>query len=70
MFIESKNFFYISVVKFRIIMKRIISKHQQNVLRKLEMPDNTFKITLVQKFSRIKEYHLLAPTILFCGSEN
>jgi hypothetical protein len=37
-----------------MIMKRIFSKHQQNVLRKLEMPDNTFKITLFQKFSRIK----------------
>jgi hypothetical protein len=31
--------------------------------------NNVLKLTLVQKFSRIKEYHALALTILLYGSE-
>jgi len=45
-------------------------KYEQNILKKiLGIPNNTFKPTLVQKFSRIKVYNALFLPILLYGIE-
>ena len=45
-------------------MEKVFNKNQQNFAQILGIMNNTFKLTLVQKFSRIKVFNVLAVPIV------
>jgi hypothetical protein len=70
------NKFLYQVTNFIYVGCEISYKNEKDIQQKLAkfalkmgILNNRFKLNLVQKFSRMREYHALAVTILLYGTE-